>query len=565
MGVTAVATILSLARPETILAASQAHPPAIAQHTADGDRVCANCHREIYERYRSTPMAQASGLATDGLLQGDFHHAASGIDYKVFLRDGSGWMSYSRQGTDRQAALAGERQLRYFIGSNHRGRTYLYEEAGLWFELPINYYSKKALWDMAPNYENSRSMPDGLPIDPNCLYCHATGVQTALPSARNRYSGVPFLQGGIGCSACHGDPTEHLAKAGHGSILNPAHLAAAPRDSVCLQCHLEGDAAIYRAGKSLTAFRPGDDLGAYVTYFVKAGAIGGGGRAASQWEALLRSKCKIASGDKMTCTTCHDPHGSPSEADRVAWFRGKCLACHTGEKMAVEHHPEQQDCAVCHMPTRKTMDISHEQTIDHDIRRMPSTTQLTLSSLGEDRDSLVPVGKSSPGEREFGLAYAQAGERGDKDAREKALHLLASAEAAGADDPELHSRLGLMEQLSGLLPDARREYDRAIAEDPYNNTALGNQAVLLATAGKTAEAIRLLQQVVHNDPSQTSASLNLAFIECRLGKPQTAAEILASLKRFSPDDPALQTFLRSGTYAGQRCDLTSVPQAAPPH
>ena len=523
------------------------------------DAACANCHREIYERYRNTPMSVGSGAAVDGLIPGSFLHQLSGVEYKVFLRDNQAWLSYRRADGSADASLSGERRLRYFIGSGHRGRTYLYEEAGLWFEAPINYYSKKALWDMAPNFEASRSMPDGLPVDPNCLHCHASQLEPSVGSVRNRYAGVPFGEGGVRCSACHGDPAAHLAQNGHGPILNPAKINAAGRDSVCLQCHLEGDTAIYLPGKSLVAFRPGDDLAASVTYFVKASAQAGGNRAASQWEALLRSRCKIASGDKLTCTTCHDPHGSPVEAERVAYFRGKCLACHSGPEIAINHHPEQQDCAVCHMPTRKTSDISHEQTTDHDIRRFATELSgpLKLATLGEAAEpaySLVPVGKTAAGDRELGLAYAQAALSGNEEALKKALPLLKSAEAAGAKDAELHVQLGLIEQLSRQYGAAAKEYDLALITEPGNTTALGNKAVLLASAGRAPEARRLLEQAVRDDASQATASLNLAYMQCVSGEKAASLATLESLRRFSPDDPALQRFLRNATYAGGRCD-----------
>jgi Cytochrome c554 and c-prime len=561
LGVTALLWAVHLSSVETAFAHRNGVPSASSSVSTDRDSVCARCHREIYDRYQRSPMARASGPALDGLLRGSFRHAASGVQYDVFVRDDKGWMSYRR--TPARGApqtdwdLSGERQLRYFIGSGHRGRTYLYEEAGLWFESPINYYSKKGIWDMAPNFEVSRNMPDGLPIDSNCLHCHATDVQSALPSARNRYADVPFRQGGIGCVACHGDATEHLAREGHGKIINPAQLTPSKRDGICLQCHLEGDFAVYRAGKSLADFRPGEELAEYVTYFVKAGAESGGRRAASQYEALLRSRCKIASGDKLTCTTCHDPHGEPSEPQRVSYFRGKCLSCHTGQRMAAEHHPEQQDCAVCHMPTEATIDISHEQLTDHYIQRSPSFEPLRSSTLTESSYRLVPIGAMDPGDREFGLAYSQAALRGNQEARQRARQLLQRAEAAGADDAELHSQLGLIEQISGHMSDAQKEYDLALLKDADNNTALGNKAVLEASSGRTAEAIHLLQRVVQNDPSQVAASLNLAFMECVGGDREFARKVLSNLRRFSPDDPALQSFIRTGVYAGQRCNLSS--------
>jgi Doubled CXXCH motif (Paired_CXXCH_1)/Cytochrome c554 and c-prime len=516
------------------------------------DSVCAGCHKDIYEKYERTPMAKGSGAASSGLLQGGFLHAASGVRYNVFLRDSRAWISYDR---DHEPALRGEKQLIYFIGSGLRGRTYLYQEDGQWFEAPINYYSKRELWDMAPNYGATKTMPAALPVDSNCLHCHATAVQTALPEARNKYDGAPFQQGGIGCVACHGDPSQHLAEKGHGPIVNPEKLAPAKRDSACLQCHLEGDVAIYRAGTSLAQFQAGADLADYAVYFVKASAESGGGRASSQYEALLRSACKVASGDRLTCTTCHDPHGSPSAEERVSYFRGRCLACHTNPKIATMHHPEEKDCAVCHMPTRETTDISHEQATDHNIQRRPATVgPARFTDLAESLE-LLPVGTVSVGDRELGLAYAQLAEHGDRVAGAKAGRLLVKAEREGHHDAQVHTQLGFIEQMSGDKTAARKEYEDALKEDPYQATALGNLAVLDAASGGVEGAVALLQRAVDADPSQMAPGLNLAFIECRLGHKKRALEILLGLSRFNPDDPTLHKFLASGTYAGERCEL----------
>ncbi len=526
--------------------------PIVTGVTSQPDAVCASCHKEIYERYERTPMAKGSGPATAGLLQGGFLHAASGVRYNVFSRDGKAWMSYER---DHEPKLQGEKQLIYFIGSGLRGRTYLYQEDGQWFEAPINYYSKRELWDMAPNYGATKTMPTALPVDSNCLHCHATAVQTALPEARNKYAGAPFQQGGVGCAACHGDPSQHLAEKGYGPIVNPAKLAVAKRDSTCLQCHLEGDVAIYRAGTSLAQFRVGADLADYAVYFVKANAESGGGRASSQYEALLRSACKLGSGDKLTCTTCHDPHSSPSAEERVSYFRGRCLACHTSPKIATMHHPEEKDCAVCHMPTRETTDISHEQATDHNIQRRPSTIAVARFTDLAESTELIPVGGVSAGDRELGLAYAQLAERGDRVAGERAARFLGKAEKEGHNDVQVHTQLGFIKQMSGGKTDARREYTDALKEDPYQATALANLAVLDAASGGVEDAIALLRRAVDADPSQMAPGLNLAFIECRLGDKKRAVEILRGLSRFSPDDPTLHKFLASGNYAGERCDL----------
>lgn len=508
-------------------------------------------------------MARGSGLATDGLQPGSFHHKPSGVDYRIFLRDGTPWMSFSRSATDARGALSGEHQLQYFIGSGHRGRTYLFQQGvqqgGQWFELPINYYTRRNALDMAPAFDNATVMPAPLPVDPNCLHCHATEVQPNLATARNRYANVPFRQGGIGCSACHGDPTQHLAQHGHGPIVNPAKLSVARRDSSCIQCHLEGDAVVYRPGKSLAQFKPGDDLTDFAVYFVRAQQQGEGRRATSQYEALLRSACKRASGDKLTCTTCHDPHSDPTPAERVQYFRARCLACHNTPAIAVNHFPKQPDCAQCHMPTRNTTDISHEQVTDHDIEARPATASILRDLKASTSVELVPVGGFAAGDREFGLAYAQiallGASRGDAHATAMALRLLTQAAINGADDPELMVRLGYLQQLSGTNDKARASYTAALNADPYEPSALANLAVLDASSGHTQEAVRLLQRLIEDDPTQTAAGLNLAFIECKLGHSAEARALTQHLSAYNPDDPQLRAYLRTGEYAGQSCPL----------
>ncbi len=515
------------------------------------DAVCAECHQKIYESYEKTPMARGSGAAQMGLLQGGFFDAASGVQYKVFMRDGKAWLSYDRAASSERSALHGERQLLAYLGSGERGRAYLYAIHGQWFETGINYYSLAKEWEMAPSYAQAKWMPAPLMIDSSCLHCHASAVQPPLPGSKNRFFGKPFLQAGVGCSACHGDPSQHLAELGAGPIVNPAKLDPKRRDSVCLQCHLEGKVAVFRAGTSLSQFRPGDDLAEYVTYFVDAGAPEGGQRAVSQYEALMHSACKRASGDKLTCITCHDPHSTPTPKERVNYYRSKCLMCHTGAAMATKHHPEQPDCTACHMPTENTADISHNELTDHDIEARPVKADL----LQEPVETLAPVSGEQATDRSLGLAYAQLAERGDRDAGEKALRLLQQAEKEGSRDEQVHTQLGFLEQMSGDSVDARAEYTQALGEDREDVTAMANLAVMDAAEGHTNEAVSLLQRVIEDDPSQTAAGLNLAFIECRVGRRKEALEVLRGLSELNPDDPVLREFMTNGDYGGQRCQL----------
>lgn len=530
-----------------------ASPATVAASSPDA--ACAGCHRTIYEHYEATPMARASGPAMAGLMEGSYTHEASGVHYRIFARDGTAWLSYARPATLPGGYLDGKVSLQYFIGSNTRGRTYLFQREGYWFEAPVNWYAKKRVWDMAPNYLHAREMPLTLPVDPNCLHCHASAVAAALPGARNHFAGAPFAHGGIGCAACHGDAAEHLRTGGKAPVLNPAKLDAVRRDSVCLQCHLEGETAVYRLGHSLAAYRPGESLFDSVAYFVHQDEVGPEGRATSQYEALLQSACKRTSGDRMTCTTCHDPHASQtsaSPAERIAYYRAKCLSCHIGAKYATGHHPEQPDCASCHMPRSRSEDIAHEQVTDHRIQ-VPHRAKLQNATAS---GVLTPIGQEEAGSRELGLAYAQMAQRGDRKSGEEALTLLRKAEtmeAATAKDAELHTELGFLEQESGDIHAADREYRAALAADPDGGTPRGDLAVLFAETGDYATAVRLWQRVFKEDPAQSAAGYNLAVGQCRLGKKADAETTLKRLLLLAPDNQRARLLAAALAGGAQAC------------
>jgi tetratricopeptide (TPR) repeat protein len=515
----------------------------------DPDAVCATCHRQIYESWKRTPMANASGPAAQGFIPADFTHATSGVHYRMILDAGQLWLTYERPNAPPDRALSGKVALRYYLGSGRRGRTWIFEREGYWYEIPINWYAKKHLWDMTPNFLDARNMPLTLPVDPGCLHCHASNVQESLPDARNHFSGSPFVRGGILCSSCHGDPSHHLAAHGKGPIVNPAKLNPVLRDSVCLECHLEGEVAVIRPGQRLSAFRPGADLFDEAVYFEDGRKAGPGGRATSQWESLLESACRRASGDRLTCTTCHDPHSSPTAEDRVAFYRSKCLACHAA--LATGHHSGNPDCTSCHMPREETEDIAHEQVTDHRIQIVSKPFVSPVAAA-----ALVPIGGVRPGARDEGLAWAQLALRGDRAAGERAMRLLLEAETSDpeqASDAELHMQLGFLEQMNGDRERAKAEYQEALRADPFNETAAGDLAVLDAQSGNAAAALPLWQAVFRHDPGASAAGIDLAVAQCRGESAEAAAQTLRRVLLFAPDNDAARKFLLALTADSQKC------------
>jgi tetratricopeptide (TPR) repeat protein len=312
---------------------------------------------------------------------------------------------------------------------------------------------------------------------------------------------------------------------------------------------------IPRAGRSLHGFEPGQDLFETAVYFVNASSLKTRLRATSQYEALLRSACRRAVGETMTCLSCHDPHGQPSAEERVAYYRSRCLACHVGPNFnPVAHHPEQQDCVACHMPRRETSDISHEQLTDHDIEARPKSVSAGLErSVGAV--DLVTVGTETAGDRELGLAYAQLAERGDRASYMKAKSLLEKTEAPGQADELVHEQLGYLAQIVGDRATAKAEYKTALAMNAHDVVALTDLAVLEAQDGERESAEARLKLVAEHSPDATAAVLTLAALRCSQKDNAGAEEMVKLALRYNPDDAAARKFEQTGEYGGVRCRL----------
>src|ERR1700730_15429680 len=150
-----------------------------------GNLPCARCHAAIFESYARTPMAHASGPATENLIPADFLHKNSGVHYRIYSESNTVWLQFERPG---DPAATGKRQLLYSIGSGRRGRTYLFAVDDFVFESPVNWYADRQQWDMAPAYGEVREIPLNLPAYPTCLRCHASGMSQPLDGTENRYA-----------------------------------------------------------------------------------------------------------------------------------------------------------------------------------------------------------------------------------------------------------------------------------------------------------------------------------------------------------------------------------------
>jgi predicted CXXCH cytochrome family protein len=545
---------------------------AAAPATAPGNEACAKCHSDLSASYSQTAMARASGPAIDQLTPADFTHAASGVHYRVYAENNAAMLAFDRPD---DPAMHGTRRLQYFIGSGHRGRTYLFSLDGFFFESPINWYAQKKVWDTAPAFGDAKFMPMNLPAYPGCLNCHTSASRAPIANTENKYDMPLFAHDGITCERCHGDNPAHIAT-GKGEIVNPSKLAPARRDDVCMQCHLEGNVAIEQPHRKLADYHPGENLGDDVHYFIYVDQESQQIRALGQSEALWQSVCKLKSGDKMTCTTCHDPHSAPAPEKRVAFYRAKCLTCHT-DAFGAQHHADQPDCTSCHMPRTNTSNVAHTQATDHRILKLPMMPLQTLQTGAtaqlvrfpplptQAQPSAPPSG--SPGDaaaaalqsasqaattpapagdaRDLALAWESIAQEGHASAAIEAERYLNQAIVDHPDDPVLLDTLAFFAQRRGDVAKARELYEHALRADPTMIDAAANLGVIEARAGNYNRAAELWSPAFARAPGRSSIGMNLAHISCDTGQFDKARAYVARVLQFNPDSPSAKNFAKA--------------------
>lgn len=168
------------------------------------------------------------------------------------------------------------------------------------------------------------------------------------------------------CETCHGPGKAHVdggGGKGKGGLITFAKNDSTPvekRNAVCLTCHTKGarifwkgsqhesrDVACTNCHKVMEDVSPKSQL-------AKANEIETCGICHLQKRAqTMRSSHMPVREGKMTCTSCHDPHGTltPSLL-KEATLNDSCFVCHAEKRgpFLWSHQPVEESCANCHDP-----------------------------------------------------------------------------------------------------------------------------------------------------------------------------------------------------------------------
>lgn len=494
---------------------------------------CVQCHPKEVAVYSVSPMAHSLG-PVQVEPTGSFAHAKSG---SKFLATSTG--SAMVQRVERSGSTE-EYQANYAIGSGVHAVGYLIELRDHLFQSPFCYYPGRG-WGLAPGYEDSNTPNFSRPVTPECLACHS-GQARHKPASVNAYQDPPFESEGINCERCHGPVEAHLRNPVPGSIVNPANLPARARDSVCEQCHLNGESRIANPGMNISDFHAGQNLQDVFSVYVYDGSLNVSRpipfKVISQSQELALSLCSRKSQGKLWCGTCHDPHQKPS--DVIAYYRDRCLSCH-GAALLKTHAKPNQDCIGCHMPTREVTDGAHTTFVDHRIARRPPPESVTEVPV-EDRKLIA--WHESPAEfstRNLGLAEVEVGEKlKSKNLTLAGMNLLVSVWSKFEDDVAVISAIGEVLYNVGDYEHAVTAYEQAIKVEPEVPRNYIHAATALRAEHDDRKAADYLERALQLDPLQQEPYLDLGEIYSELGDGDMARRIRERYRQAFPGTVAAQ-------------------------
>ena len=451
-----------------------------------GSAACAGCHTKISKQFAQTSMGRSMSAITAEFLRSvptsdSLYDEKSDRHFEVFARDSKLYQSEFQVGPDKQELFRDTRQVNWILGAGANGMGGLVEKEGYLFQGPISFYSKPHKWGLSPGYEFG-DYGFNRPILAGCIFCHS-GRQRPIAATNGKYESEPFAQMAIGCENCHGPGEPHKAAVLGGAtrsngkdfhVVNPAQLSPALTNNICMSCHQTGDVRVLKPGKTYQDFRPGQPLDDTLSILMEPPTRESPPQNdhLEHYYSMSLSKCYRSSGN-MSCISCHDPHVEPTAAAATAYFKSRCLTCHTERScklsIGARHDTNPADnCVGCHMPKRDIRVISHSTVTNHRILARPDEPfpDATFNQTTAALPDLIHL-NYTPGSKD-GLpllsllqAYGEMAETRPQYA-ERYLSVLKQIEHAEPDNSLVQAALGRRDLKEEKLSEAVTHLQRAL-------------------------------------------------------------------------------------------------------
>ena len=383
--------------------------------------VCRECHEDQFQSYLLTDHSRSMRKPdSSNIPVAEVSHRPSHRSYHVYQAAGEARHRQSvslpvaggpQGGTLAQVPI-GDFPIAWIMGSGRFVESFILRDGDYLLQSPLGRYIKPQTYDMCPGYEGADHRGFTRVVRAECLFCH-------VGSLHDDNDQQPVInEFAIGCQRCHGEGTQHMnhhqnsgdkqsEDVGEDSsaespyketIINPAKLARRESESICAQCHLQGDYVVYQPGRKLWDFRPGEDFQmTRMTYIDERDSQSADQDFVGHFDQLWKSKCYVGS-DSMTCISCHDPHHTPQPDHVESVQRDQCLQCHENESCGVSLadriRTQGNRCVDCHMP-KMPSDVIHAPTTNHEIG-IYDANKVIKSSIRSVDVAVDPIRRIAP-------------------------------------------------------------------------------------------------------------------------------------------------------------------------
>jgi cytochrome c-type biogenesis protein CcmH/NrfG len=588
--VTAVTEVVSTSKPSdprlTFATPYRNVRPEVAYVGSDS---CTSCHPSEAATYAQHPMGRSAAYVSgpgpgerfDRSTKNPFE--ALGLEFHVEPRGQHVVHQEIRRDAKHAVVTTLEADVLMEIGSGTQGRSYVINRDGYFFQSPISWFTDTHSWGLSPGF-GELAIHFRRPVTVQCLFCHIDQI-TPLANRNGGYATPLPRHLVIGCERCHGPGQLHVKRRVAGepfdgiddTIVNPSDLEPSLREAVCQQCHLLGEERIMRRGRTLFDYRPGLPLHEILSAFVRPPELVESHKTVGHVEAMYQSRCfRESRGPRqLGCISCHDPHRLPAPAERVAFFRQRCLNCHEvrpsgavvtkagksgrpDSPSLTPRHSPTDNCIECHMPRRSSANVAHAASTDHRIVRWadrpPELPPESLSGIQPGQIPLVDFYRDlhDPRDpevlRDLGLAMtslapAQGSEAVSRQICVRALPFLERAVRADPDDLDALEAKGYSLWVCGDARGALAAYEGVLAKAPERAYSLDKAAHIAAELGRDESAITYYRRLLAVNPWNPDDHYLLAKL---LGQhndwPATIPELRASL-RLDPNQVAARMLL----------------------